>query len=61
LGESGAHTAPTLPSNSADFGKVIELADLVDSDLPANDYNMVWYDSIELAFGEIALEMIAAQ
>jgi hypothetical protein len=61
LGQSGAQTDPALPSNSADFGKAIELADLVDPDLPANDYNMVWDDSIELAFGEIALEMIAAQ
>jgi hypothetical protein len=39
LGTTGAHTDPALPSDTEGFGKDIDLENLVDPDLPAEDYN----------------------
>ena len=52
LGESGADTTSALPSDTADFGKDLDLDDLVDPDLPAMDYDALWGESPEMLFVE---------
>lgn len=50
LGQSGAHKNPALPADTADFAKAIALDDIVNPDLPAQDYNALGMNSIGIGF-----------
>ncbi len=52
LGSSGAHENDALPSDSAEFAKAIAIDDIVDPDLPAQDYNALGAKSIGIGFAE---------
>lgn len=52
LGQSGAHLDPTLPKDTVNFAKALNLDDLVDPDQTPMDYNDLWDDSINLGYVE---------
>jgi hypothetical protein len=50
LGQSGAQNDPTLPSDTIDRAKALRLDDLVNPDLPAQDYNALGANSVGMGF-----------
>jgi hypothetical protein len=50
LGQSNAQADPALPSDTIDVAKAIGLDDLVDPDLPAQDYNALGAKSVGIGF-----------